>query len=462
MGKSFRKDFFYYFLALLLIVFSLSLLTWLINKSRFERQTAETITSTVNILDESISLYKDLLRERFSRVNDQMLDSHRLVEKFVQESANPSEWDILKIKQDLQKKIGGDIEINLIDNKNTIYLTTYPEELGLDLGKFPDAMAGIEETRESGKIRMDIPTFEPAGKVFRAYSMSYIKSKKIFVQLGYKLSDYADFHRILQKSIESARILSAVDLYLVFKEKTGQLSVHSFTDFSEKFPDTIVKNVLNAVADNTLVKTDYKLSGRHFRDFYKVFSKEGIHDSWYNGIEHYLVYRLKLDLTSYDKHLAVYLYLSLGMLFIMAAIITYIYFRFDRTFAAPLRKVIEKMERSESIDPLKISGSYNEITSISETYNQHLKTIIEDHEQLNLYNEELINKNILLQQSLDEIKTLRGILPLCSHCRQIRNDEGYWQKVEEYFQHNLDIRFSHGICPDCAKKFYPDIGNRIF
>jgi PAS domain S-box-containing protein len=54
-----------------------------------------------------------------------------------------------------------------------------------------------------------------------------------------------------------------------------------------------------------------------------------------------------------------------------------------------------------------------------------------------------------LQQALDEVKVLRGILPICSYCRKIRDDDGYWSQVEKYVSDHTDARFSHGICPAC-------------
>lgn len=57
-----------------------------------------------------------------------------------------------------------------------------------------------------------------------------------------------------------------------------------------------------------------------------------------------------------------------------------------------------------------------------------------------------------LEEALEEIKTLKGILPICSYCKQIRNDKGYWQQVEEYISEHSDAMFSHGVCPTCYKK----------
>jgi PAS domain S-box-containing protein len=61
-----------------------------------------------------------------------------------------------------------------------------------------------------------------------------------------------------------------------------------------------------------------------------------------------------------------------------------------------------------------------------------------------------------LQEALKEIKTLRGILPLCSFCKKIRDDKGYWESVDVYIDKHSQADISHSICPDCAKEHYPD------
>ncbi|MEW5909315.1 MAG: hypothetical protein AB1659_05910 [Thermodesulfobacteriota bacterium] len=62
-----------------------------------------------------------------------------------------------------------------------------------------------------------------------------------------------------------------------------------------------------------------------------------------------------------------------------------------------------------------------------------------------------------LKQALSEVKTLRGFLPICSNCKKIRDDKGYWNKIEAYIQDHSDAQFSHGICPECAQKLYPEL-----
>ncbi len=66
------------------------------------------------------------------------------------------------------------------------------------------------------------------------------------------------------------------------------------------------------------------------------------------------------------------------------------------------------------------------------------------------------DKTILnLQQALEEVKTLRGILPICSFCKKVRDDKGYWEQVDVYINKHSQADISHSICPDCTKKHYP-------
>ena len=61
-----------------------------------------------------------------------------------------------------------------------------------------------------------------------------------------------------------------------------------------------------------------------------------------------------------------------------------------------------------------------------------------------------------LQQALDEVRTLRGIVPICASCKKIRDDKGYWSQVEKYVSDHTEAKFTHGICPDCVEKVYPE------
>ena len=78
-----------------------------------------------------------------------------------------------------------------------------------------------------------------------------------------------------------------------------------------------------------------------------------------------------------------------------------------------------------------------------EAYRNNLEKLVEERTQE-------------LQETLDEVKVLKGIFPICSFCKKIRDDEGYWNQVEDYFNKHSEAEFTHGLCPVCAKKHYPD------
>lgn len=61
-----------------------------------------------------------------------------------------------------------------------------------------------------------------------------------------------------------------------------------------------------------------------------------------------------------------------------------------------------------------------------------------------------------MERAAAQIKTLSGIVPICSHCKRIRDDAGYWNQVETYLTAHSDALFSHGICPLCMAKLYPE------
>ena len=86
--------------------------------------------------------------------------------------------------------------------------------------------------------------------------------------------------------------------------------------------------------------------------------------------------------------------------------------------------------------------------------NEQLKLQIEERKKAQVDKEKLI---IDLKKALREVKTLGGLLPICASCKKIRDDKGYWNQLEDYIQKHSEAEFSHSVCPQCAKKLYPDL-----
>jgi PAS domain S-box-containing protein len=91
-----------------------------------------------------------------------------------------------------------------------------------------------------------------------------------------------------------------------------------------------------------------------------------------------------------------------------------------------------------------------------------LYSVIHDITDRKRAEEELKEERRRLQKALDDVRTLRGIVPICASCKKIRDDKGYWNQVEKYVTEHSEAQFSHGMCPECLKKFYPDFArNRL-
>jgi CheY-like chemotaxis protein len=73
---------------------------------------------------------------------------------------------------------------------------------------------------------------------------------------------------------------------------------------------------------------------------------------------------------------------------------------------------------------------------------------------------ELRRLNLELKEALENVKKLSGLLPICAHCKSIRNDEGYWEAVENYITDKTDAQFSHSLCPKCIEQFYPEFKHK--
>ena len=77
---------------------------------------------------------------------------------------------------------------------------------------------------------------------------------------------------------------------------------------------------------------------------------------------------------------------------------------------------------------------------------------------------ELLNeKTAGLERALSEVRTLSGLLPICAHCKKVRDDDnkGLWTKLESYLSSRTDTRFSHGLCPDCVGELYPEYADAV-
>jgi PAS domain S-box-containing protein len=120
--------------------------------------------------------------------------------------------------------------------------------------------------------------------------------------------------------------------------------------------------------------------------------------------------------------------------------------RVSRFDTQRVRKDGSLVEVSITISPLTdVSGQVIGASSIARDITERRR---EEEERLRLIDE--------LTQALRQAKTLRGLLPICASCKKIRDDQGYWQQVEVYIQQHSEAGFTHGLCPSCIGKYFPE------
>ena len=102
--------------------------------------------------------------------------------------------------------------------------------------------------------------------------------------------------------------------------------------------------------------------------------------------------------------------------------------------------------RDNTGKPVRMLGAHTDLTQLKSTEEELRKRTIE-----------LEKTNQELQNALSQIKKLKGFLPICASCKKIRDDEGYWIRIESYIKDHSEAEFTHSMCPECTEKLYPDL-----
>lgn len=150
---------------------------------------------------------------------------------------------------------------------------------------------------------------------------------------------------------------------------------------------------------------------------------------------------------------------NLRMLFFLEAallvtLIVISYILIQRTIMHPLTLMTNYItNEGDNINGtgIKTKKKYDEIGILIEAFNKLHRNVVEKTNEKDI----LISE---LQKALDDVKTLQGIIPICSYCHKIRNDEGAWDEMVKYMSKHSSLQFSHGICPKCMVKARADAG----
>jgi PAS domain S-box-containing protein len=121
-------------------------------------------------------------------------------------------------------------------------------------------------------------------------------------------------------------------------------------------------------------------------------------------------------------------------------------------------QTVELIGRSKQGLEFPIELSVSTWKTGGEVYYTGIIRDISERKQIEEERNQLIES---LQESLAKVKTLSGLLPICASCKKIRDDNGYWNQIETYIRNHSEAEFSHGICPECTRKLYPELSKKI-
>lgn len=127
--------------------------------------------------------------------------------------------------------------------------------------------------------------------------------------------------------------------------------------------------------------------------------------------------------------------------------------KYDR-WTPPLNyRGVHELFKELKTGPYKDFGAFT-LRDVFDKYLKEIVFILLFIASILLFMAKIIHLNDSLRRALSEVKTLRGFLPICSSCKKIRDDSGYWNRIETYIRHHSEAEFSHSICPDCAQKMF--------
>ena len=161
----------------------------------------------------------------------------------------------------------------------------------------------------------------------------------------------------------------------------------------------------------------------------------------------------------FSRHLSSIFIIVLMILFAVQ------YFVYKLVILNPITKIKDRAlsicENEELLGeeiPLPISREFSDLGSAFNSMSLKLCQHMEDlEEKVEERTSELQISNEQLQDALNKVKLLSGFLPICASCKNIRDDNGYWNQIEYYIKEHSEAEFSHGICPECKDKLYPEL-----
>ena len=403
--------------------------------------TYTTYTNTINHdriivknLHEMVEYYLTEEQKRVEKLLKKLTLKHMEIAETFNKNKNVSIDDLLKsAKKILEQEFLKNSNVAIINKDLIITDTTLEIEKGLDLKLFEDARRSAElvlKRFDQNYVNLSFPVYTPASNRFKVYTLSLIPGTEKFLQLAVDteyfrvFSDFKSEYEDIKTSVFYSGGLEDVDLF-------------DLKDGTKLTPTKELRQFIDSK------DTQQTVTSIFFDQFYFKVLDYNFDENQMRGSVIYEVILSKKNIYKTIGYLV-----ALEILVFLIIFVTTIYNQnfYKNYFLIPFENMLIKIKKGQFIQDEKGFG-VEELNLLSESYNEMLENFLSEKNKL--------------KKALEEIKTLKELLPICSSCKKIRSEDGSWHHIETYLSKNHKLDFTHGICPDCVRKLYPDIADEI-
>jgi len=391
--------------------------------------------SIANNLFQITKYYLQIEHKRAENLTQKLTQKHNeLAYSLINKTFSDTDSFLKVAKKELEYTFGRGADIAIINNNLIITDTTFKSEKGLDLKQFEDAAKLAKEIKgkkDPSYVDITFPVYTPASNSFKIYTFSYLPEIDNFLQIGISFDYLKVFSGLTNydNDIKLSLLYAGGGDYLdVFDVANGKKVI-----IDKKLETSLMSDKNEFVTDTFFLKSIY----------YKI--------SQFNYGNIKMSGNIILKISIFKKNIYKFILIILALEILIFTLLflsirdTYKFYRLY--FFRPFKHILAKIRKGEFIQEGE-SYKVKELYYLSKNYNKILS--------------ELLAKQNELKQAMDEIKTLKELLPICSSCKKIRTENNDWEHIETYLakSHNLD--FTHSLCPECIKKLYPEVAEKMF
>ncbi|HPG56651.1 MAG TPA: HAMP domain-containing protein [Candidatus Wallbacteria bacterium] len=326
-------------------------------------------------------------------------------------------------------------EIYFINKSGLVYNTSFKTDLNLNLMAITDFAPFLTSVFHKNEVVFHRLSNSTLTGAINLYGYYYPKDREYAIEVSLNVNDYLNkispnfwqktIKNIFHSQLKYVSYLKQIDIYAMNDKK-----IWSF--INEGKAVTLNQEMLERI----FKEKEVKLAHENFLTVYKAISFENKDNSWSPS---QVILEMNFDYGAIDKFETQVIFYSfivcIAIILLSFLISSKILNNYITKRIININDALKEVAGGNYSIVIKDEGD-DEITEITSNVNEMSATIFK------------------------HVSSLEELMPICASCKKIRDDKGYWEQVESYFTRRSGIKFSHGMCPDCTKKYYPEYYNK--